>query len=94
MLRAEAEEYIRMGMRMLNKKHLEKAILFSLLLTNVCRLGGATEYETCITGSENGYNSIKSIVGETTRYEFADGDAIGVPADVASNAKTASLLQP
>ena len=89
MLRAETEEYIRMGMRMLNKKHLEKAILFSLLLTNVCRLGGATEYETCITGSENGYNSIKSIVGETTRYEFADGDAIGVPADIASNAKTA-----
>ena len=46
MLRAEAEEYIRMGMRMLNKKHLEKAILFSLLLTNVCRLGGATEYNS------------------------------------------------
>lgn len=25
---------------MINKKHLEKAILLSLLLTNVCRLGG------------------------------------------------------
>ena len=62
-----------------------------MLLTNVCRLGGATEYETCITGSENGYNSIKSIVGETTRYEFADGDAIGVPADVASNARLRSV---
>lgn len=24
---------------MINKKHLEKAILLSLLLTNVCRLG-------------------------------------------------------
>lgn len=25
---------------MINKKHLEKAILLSLLFTNVCRLGG------------------------------------------------------
>lgn len=25
---------------MINKKHLEKAILLSLLLRNVCRLGG------------------------------------------------------
>ena len=31
---------------MINKKHLEKAILLSLLLTNVCRLGGATEYNS------------------------------------------------
>ena len=29
---------------MINKKHLEKAVLLSLLLANVCRLGGATEY--------------------------------------------------
>lgn len=29
---------------MINKKHLGKVVLLSLLLTNVCRLGGATEY--------------------------------------------------
>ena len=73
---------------MINKKHLEKAVLLSLLLANVCRLGGATGYETTITGSETEYDAIKNTVADTTKYTFADGDMISVPADIAGNVKS------
>ena len=55
---------------MMRRKHLERAVLLSLLLANVCRVGGATEYSTTITGQESGYDSIKVVdpaTGEITK---------------------------
>lgn len=57
----------------MQRRHLERAVLLSLLLANVCRTGGATEYNTQITGNESGYESIKvidSVSGDVT-YTFA-----------------------
>ncbi|WP_455655587.1 autotransporter outer membrane beta-barrel domain-containing protein [Phascolarctobacterium sp.] len=62
----------------MRRKHLEKAVILSLLLANVCRVGGATEYNTTITGQENGYDSIKvadPVSGEIT-YTFAGENTI------------------
>ena len=78
-------------MMIIKRKHLEKAVLLSLLLTNVCRLGGATEYEKPITGSETDYDSLKSTVGDTTKYTFSDGDVIKVPASVGDKDTFASV---
>ncbi|WP_307746191.1 autotransporter outer membrane beta-barrel domain-containing protein [uncultured Phascolarctobacterium sp.] len=63
---------------MMRRKHLERAVLLSLLLANVCRVGGATEYSTTITGQESGYDSIKVVdpaTGEIT-YTFAGENTI------------------
>lgn len=57
----------------MQRRHLERAVLLSLLLANVCRTGGATEYNTQITGNESGYESIKVIdrVSGDVTYTFA-----------------------
>lgn len=63
---------------MMRRRYLEKAVILSLLLANVCRVGGATEYNTTITGQENGYDSIKvvdPVSGEIT-YTFAGENTI------------------
>lgn len=63
---------------MMRRRYLEKAVILSLLLANVCRVGGATEYNTTITGQENGYDSIKvadPVSGEIT-YMFAGENTI------------------
>lgn len=63
---------------MMRRKHLERAVVLGLLLTNVCGVGGAAEYNTPITGSESGYDSIKVVdpdTGEIT-YTFAGENTI------------------
>ena len=63
---------------MMRRRYLEKAVILSLLLANVCRVGGTTEYNTTITGQENGYDSIKvvdPVSGEIT-YTFAGENTI------------------
>ena len=74
---------------MMRRKHLERAVVLGLLLTNVCGVGGAAEYNTPITGSESGYDSIKVVdpdTGEIT-YTFAGGDVVGeLPASGAAGA--------
>ena len=63
---------------MMRRRYLEKAVILSLLLANVCRVGGATEYNTTITGQESGYDSIKvvdPVSGEIT-YTFAGENTI------------------
>lgn len=62
----------------MRRRYLEKAVILSLLLANVCRVGGATEYNATITGQENGYDSIKvvdPVSGEIT-YTFAGENTI------------------
>lgn len=63
---------------MMRRRYLEKAVILSLLLANVCRVGGTTEYNTTITGQESGYDSIKvvdPVSGEIT-YTFAGENTI------------------
>lgn len=63
---------------MMRRRYLEKAVILSLVLANVCRVGGATEYNTTITGQENGYDSLKvvdPVSGEIT-YTFAGENTI------------------
>ena len=44
-------------METVTRKRLGKAVLLSLLLMNVCKLGGAAEYNAAITGNETDYDS-------------------------------------
>lgn len=64
---------------MMRRRYLEKAVILSLLLANVCRVGGATEYNATITGQEKtGYEGIKvvdPVSGEIT-YTFAGENTI------------------
>ncbi len=57
---------------------MEKAVILSLLLANVCRVGGATEYNKTITGQESDYDSIKVVdpVSGEIRYTFAGENTI------------------
>ena len=48
-------------METVTRKRLGKAVLLSLLLMNVCKEGGATEYNAAITGNETDYDSIKEV---------------------------------
>ena len=48
-------------METVTRKRLGKAVLLSLLLMNVCKLGGAAEYNAAITGNETDYDSIKEV---------------------------------
>ena len=49
-------------METVTRKRLGKAVLLSLLLMNVCKLGGAAEYNVAITGNETDYDSIKGSI--------------------------------
>lgn len=55
---------------------LREAVLLSLLLTNVCRWGGAAEYNTTITGTETEYDSIKQTNGTNVKYTFTGENTI------------------
>ena len=55
---------------------LREAVLLSLLLTNVCRWGGAAEYNTTITGTETDYDSIKQTDGINVKYTFTGENTI------------------
>lgn len=55
---------------------LREAVLLSLLLTNVCRWGGAAEYNTTITGAETDYDSIKQTDGTNVKYTFTGENTI------------------
>lgn len=48
-------------METVTRKRLGKAVLLSLLLMNVCKEGGAAEYNAAITGNETDYGSIKEV---------------------------------
>lgn len=59
-------------METVTRKRLGKAVLLSLLLMNVCKEGGAAEYNAAITGNETDYGSIKEvdIVSGEVKYTF------------------------
>lgn len=77
----------------MQRKHLEKAILLSLLLANVCRVGGAAEYDIQITGNESGYDDIK-IVDDSSgavTYTFAGENKLQGITPIAIKDKTVSI---
>lgn len=65
-------------METVTRKRLGKAVLLSLLLMNVCKEGGATEYNAAITGNETDYDSIKEvdIVSGEVKYTFTGENTV------------------
>ena len=65
-------------METVTRKRLGKAVLLSLLLMNVCKEGGATEYNSAITGNETDYDSIKEvdIVSGEVKYTFTGENTV------------------
>lgn len=65
-------------METVTRKRLGKAVLLSLLLMNVCKEGGAAEYNAAITGNETDYGSIKEvdIVSGEVKYTFTGENTV------------------